>query len=483
MMIYDVAIIGAGVVGAMVARELTRQGQSVILLEKASDVATGASRANSGIVHAGFDAKENSLKAKFNVAGANMMASLCREMGVAYVQNGSLVVGFDQEDQQTLEGLLKRGVENGVTGLALLSGDEVRALEPSLSEDVTCALLAPTGGIVCPYELTIAAVGVAMYNGAELKTNFAVSSITEEGGVWHLSNGEETVCATYVVNCAGTHSDDIARMIGDDRITITPRRGEYILLDRACEGLVSRTIFMAPGKMGKGVLVSPTCHGNIIVGPTAVNMEEKDNTSTTAEGLAEVRRLAQKSVKDIPFGRGITIFCGIRAVGNTGDFIIECPRPRFVHCAGIESPGLSASPSIALYVAQLLQKEGAVLSIRADFDPHYTPAVHFRHLSDEEKNDIIARDPRYGRVICRCETVTEGEIVQTLHQLPIPRDLDALKRRTRCGMGRCQGGFCTPYVTEIMARELGVDELSLTKSGGDSPLLLAATKTAKGGTK
>ena len=475
-MTFDVAIIGGGVVGAMVARELTRQGQKVVLLEKSNDVAVGASRANSGIVHAGFDAKEGTFKARFNVEGSKMMEAVCKELGVSYNPCGSIVAGFDEEDRATLQELYTRGVKNGVERMELLDGDKAREIEPGLSDSVTCALWVPTGAVVCPYELTIAAMGVAMNNGAELCTNFEVKTIEKTSRGFLVSDGEQSVSARFVVNCAGTHADQVAKMVGDDSFTITPRRGEYILLDRDCKGVVKTTVFMTPGKMGKGILVSVTAHGNVILGPTAENVVDRDDVSTTAEGLGAVRTLAQKSVRNIPFGKGITVFSGLRAVGSTGDFILNCPTPGFINCAGIESPGLSASPAIAKYVAELLEKEGAKLSPKADFDGKYLPAVHFRHLSDEEKNAYIARDSRYGRVICRCETVTEGEIVATIHQNPKPRDLDSLKRRTRCGMGRCQGGFCTPYVTEIMARELGVDELSLTRSGGASHLLTGKTK-------
>ena len=475
---YDIAIIGAGVVGGMVARELTRLGQSVVLLERTNDVATGASRANSGIVHAGFDAKVGSLKAKLNVAGAEMMPSLCAEMGVPYSPCGSLVVGFGEEDDQAVQELYARGMENGVKGMEVLSGDDARKMEPNLTSEVTSALWAPSAGVVCPYELTIAAVGVAMQNGASLKVNFEVSSLSYEADGWHIFAGNEEVLAKIVINCAGAYSDKVAKMAGDDSFSITPRRGEYVLLDRECDGkVVGRTIFMAPGKMGKGVLVSPTAHGNVIIGPTAENIEDKDDVSTTAKGLATLRKLAGKSVDHIPYQKGITTFCGLRAVGNTGDFIINSPVPYFVNCAAIESPGLSASPALALYVAEMLEKMGVALAPKADFDPTYVPATRFHHLSIEEKNAIIAKDARYGRVICRCETVTEGEIVEAIHKMPPPHDLDGIKRRTRCGMGRCQGGFCTPYVTEIMAREFGVSELALSKSGGASPLLFEEIKT------
>lgn len=474
---FDTIVIGAGVVGALVTRELTRLGQRVALVERTDDVATGASRANSGIVHAGYDAHPGTLKAKLNVKGSAMMEGLCAEMDVSFFRCGSLVVGFDENDEQTIRALIERGQTNGVPDLAFLTGDDARKKEPSLTDEVTCALWAPTGAVVCPYELTVAAAGVAIRNGATLFCNFAVTSLARTEGGWEVAAEDgRTLCAAYVVNCAGTHSDEVARMAGDDRFSVHARRGEYLLLDRECAGLVRATVFMAPSKMGKGVLVSPTAHGNIIIGPTATDTDDRDDTATTAEGLDAVRRLSQKSVRGIPFGRGITCFAGLRAVGSTGDFIIDSPLPGFVNCAGIESPGLSASPAIAEYVADLLAQQGAALAPRPDFDPAYTSPVSFRYLPSDKKNEIIARDPRYGRVICRCETVTEGEIVAAIHTEPKPQDLDAVKRRTRCGMGRCQGGFCTPYVSEILARELGIPETSVTKSGGTSPLLVGKTK-------
>ncbi|MBP5209346.1 MAG: FAD-dependent oxidoreductase, partial [Clostridia bacterium] len=332
---------------------------------------------------------------------------------------------------------------------------------------------------VCPYELTVAACGVAMKGGCALFCNTAVVSLSYNGNGWEaLSADGRAFGGRYVINCAGTHADEVAKMAGDARFSVRARRGEYYLLDREVSELVRTTVFMAPTRMGKGVLVSPTAHGNVIVGPTAVDTDDRDDTATTAEGLADVRRLAARSVRGVPFNRGITCFAGLRAVGSTGDFIIDAPLPGFVNCAGIESPGLSASPAIAEYVARLLAEEcGAELSPRADFDGSYTPAVAFKSLPTKEKNEIIRRDPAYGRVVCRCETVTEGEIVAAIRQDPPARDLDAIKRRTRCGMGRCQGGFCTPYVTAILARELGISELEVTKSGGSSPLLCGKTKS------
>ena len=473
---YDIAIIGAGVIGGMIARTLSAYRLNVCIFEKAHDVATGASAANSGIVHAGFDAKEGTLKARLNVRGSEMMQSVCAELGVKYRNNGSLVIGFNDEDAETLKSLFERGKRNGVKKLALLNAEELHRLEPNVSHDATCALHAPTGGIVCPYELTIAAVGNAMDNGVELFLDSEVTALENRGDHFIVTAGEKTVAAKYVVNAAGVYSDAIAKMIGDDTVRVHPRRGEYVLLDKECGAIVSHTIFRTPSKMGKGILVSPTVDGNLLTGPTSVDIEDKDDKSTTPEGLARVMQEAGRSVDGIFFGKTITSFCGLRAVGNTGDFIINTPVPRFVNCAGIESPGLSSAPAIAEYVLELLRENGLPL----EKDPSYRatrPASHaFREASIEEKNAIIAKDPAFGRIVCRCETVTEGEILAAIRQNPKPRDLDGIKRRTRAQMGRCQGGFCSPTIVELLARELGIPYDQVTKFGGKSYLNVGKTK-------
>ncbi len=476
---YDVAIIGAGVVGGLIARELSRYNLRVVLLEKENDVAMGATKANSAIVHAGFDAKEGSLKAKLNVKGSEMMEQVARELGVKYKRNGSLVIGFSDEDKETIKALYERGVKNGVRELSILDRDELHRLEPNIGKNASCALRAPTGAIICPYELTVAAIGNAMDNGAELELSFPVTAIERKNGVYEICSNDRSITAKYVVNAAGVYSDAIAKMVGDDSFTVHPRRGEYILLDKECGNIVSHTIFRTPSKMGKGILVSPTVDGNLLTGPTSVDMEDKEDKSTTAGGFAHVIKETAENVEGVPFGKTITSFCGLRAVGSTGDFIITSPLRGFVNVAGIESPGLSASPAIAEYVVDILRESGLALHENKAFNPIRKPMHHFRQASIEEKNAIIAKDKAYGKIVCRCETVTEGEILEAIRTNPKPRDLDGVKRRTRSQMGRCQGGFCSPRIVELLSRELGIAYEDVTKFGGESRLNYGKTKGDK----
>lgn len=473
---YDVIIIGAGVVGAMCARTLTRYGLKVIILEKENDVATGATKANSAIVHAGFDAKEGSLKAKLNVMGSKMMADVCKELGVKYKNNGSLVIAFNDEEKSILEELVERGTANGVPGLRIVEGMELFDMEPNLSKNVKCALHAPTGAIVCPYDLTVAAIGNAMDNGAELKTNFEVASIEQTAEGYVVSNGNENISAKIVINAAGLYSDKIASMIGDTSFKVHPRRGEYILLDKEKKPLVKHTIFRTPSKMGKGILVSATVDGNTLLGPTSVDMEDKSDTNTTSEGFEKIISQAKENVTNVPLNKSITSFSGLRAVGSTGDFIITTPKKGFVNLGGIESPGLSASPAIAEYVAEILENSGYELKEREDFNPVRENMHLFRESDIAYKNEVVKNDPTYGRIICRCEGVTEGEILKAIRTNPRPADLDGVKRRTRAQMGRCQGGFCMPYITELLAKELGIPMELVTKSGKGSEIITGRTK-------
>ncbi len=473
---FDILVIGAGVVGGMVARELTKYTQSVCIVERGSDIALGATRANSAIVHAGYDARTGSLKAKLNVRGSEMMESVCRELGVKYKRNGSLVVGFNDEDRATLTELVERGRQNGVEGVRLVEREELLRLEPNIGSSVTVALHAPTGAIVCPYELCISAVGSAMDNGAELKLNFCVDKIEKTENGYKVYSGDDFVEAKFVINCAGLYSDEVAALVGDNSFTLRPRRGEYVLLDRECGGHITHTIFRCPSKMGKGVLVTPTVDGNLLVGPTAEDISDKEDVSTTAEGLARVRALASEQVDGIDFGKTITSFTGLRATGSTGDFIINMPNDRFLNLAGIESPGLSSAPAIAKYAVELLKEAGFTASLRSDFVAERRPAHFFSSLTNEEKNALIKERPEYAHVICRCETVTEGEILDAIRTNPRPTDLDGVKRRTRATMGRCQGGFCSPYIVELLAKEMGVDYTAVTKFGGKSYINYRKTK-------
>ena len=476
-MMYDVAIIGGGVVGGMLARTLSSYKVKTCILEKENDVAMGASKANSAIVHAGFDAEPGTLKAKLNVKGSEMMEQVAKELGVKYKRNGSLVVGFNDDDKKIIEELYERGVKNGVKGLSILESDELQEIEPNISPDATCALNAETGAIICPYELTIAAIGNAMDNGADLKVNFEVSKLDLCNGFYEITSTDGgSIKARYVVNAAGINADTIVAMANETDIKIHPRRGEYVLLDKASGGLVSHTIFRTPTAMGKGILVTPTVDGNLLLGPTAEDMEDKNNTATTADGLSTILNRCTETTIGINLRDTITSFCGLRAVGNTGDFIINSTAEHFINAAGIESPGLSASPAIAEYITEMLSNLGLELTKNEKFNPIRKPAHLFREASVAEKNKMIAENRAYGRIICRCEGVSEGEIREAIRTNPPARDLDGVKRRTRAQMGRCQGGFCMPYITEILSEELGVPYDGITKNGGSSKLMTGKTK-------
>ena len=473
---YDIVIIGAGVVGGMIARRLARYNKSLCILDKENDVAMGATKANSAIVHAGFDAKEGSLKARLNVRGSVLMPEVCRELGVKYKNNEALVVAFESERAE-VEAIYERGVRNGVQGLKIIEREELIDIEPNINPDLACALVAPTSAIVCPYELCIAAVGNAMDNGAELKLGFEVASIEKCGDTYKITSADgDVVEAGIVINSAGVYSDRIAAMTGDADFDVHPRRGEYMLLDKECGSFTQRTIFHTPTKMGKGILVSPTVDGNLLLGPTATDIEDKDDTSTTAEGFATIFAKASDNVASIPFNKVITSFCGLRAVGSTGDFIIK-HREGVITLAGIESPGLSSAPAIAEYIDEMLINEmGFGAELRPDYNPIRRSAHYFQTLTIAQKNEIIKKDPRYGRIVCRCEGVTEGEIVEAIHTNPKATDVDGVKRRTRGGMGRCQGGFCSPIVVEILARENGIAFEDVTKFGKGSVINYGKTK-------
>ena len=475
---FDVAVIGGGVIGATILRELTKYRLNVCLLEKEADVAMGQSRANSGIVHAGFDAPVGSLKATFNVLGNAMMEDYARELGVKFKRNGSLVVAFSEEELKTLKELKARGELNGVKKLRIISKEELFEIEPSVSKNAVGALLAPTGGIVCPYKLTVAAVGNAMDNGATLLTEFEVVKINKcENAFTITAKDGKSVTAKIMINCAGIYSEEIAKAAGDNSFTVGGRKGEYILLDRECGDFVKHTLFFTPTEKGKGILVSPTVDGNIILGPTAEQVSDK-NVETSVDGLKDVQEKAAKMCDKVPFGGTITSFAGTRAYCNIHDFIIEESKTveGLINCAGIESPGLTSAPAIAKFVVEDLVSKFFEMVDNLDFDGQRKPDDFFNNLSVEEKNNIIKENPAYGKIICRCERITEGEIVRAIKTNPPATNVDAIKRRTRSGMGRCQGGFCQPQVVEIIARELNIPIEQVTKSGKGSYLLRGKTK-------
>ncbi|MBE6701701.1 MAG: NAD(P)/FAD-dependent oxidoreductase [Ruminococcaceae bacterium] len=467
---YDVAVIGAGVIGSAIARELMKYKLKVVVLEKANDVSCGASKANSGIVHGGFDPQPNTLKAKLNVEGVEKLFDAAKLLNVPIKRNGSLVCAFSEEETKTVEELYNRGILNGVEGMKILTGDEARAIEKNLSKEVVSALLITNAGIVCPYELTIACMGNAMDNGAELKLKFEVQKIEKEKDLFTIESKEgDKVQSRYVINSAGGASASTAALVGDNSYGIIPRAGEYLLLDKKEGARVSHTIFQVPTKDGKGILVSPTVDGNLLLGPTATVVSSPEDTYTTKEGMDKVIKLASKSVTGIDLRSVITSFCGVRATGVSDDFIIEESKKvkGMINLVGIDSPGLSSTFAIAEYTVDIL-KGLEELTPNPDFNPEREDPHFFRKMTDSEKDAYIKEHSDYGKIVCRCERVSEGEIKDAMKRNPVPHDLDGVKRRTRSSMGRCQGGFCTPYIMKLLAE----DSLeSVTKKGKESKML------------
>ncbi|MCI8515715.1 MAG: NAD(P)/FAD-dependent oxidoreductase [Hungatella sp.] len=468
---YDVTIIGGGVTGAAVARELSRYQLKTCLVERAEDVCSGTSKANSAIVHAGYDAANGSVKARMNVEGNRMMGQLSEDLDFAFRRNGSLVLCFSEEDRPALNALYERGVANGVPDLKIISGDEVRAMEPNVTEEVVAALYAPTGGIVCPFGLTIALAENACDNGVEFRFLTEVTDIKKiEGGYELAVKGKEPITTRFVVNAAGVYADVFHNMVCDDKIKIIPRKGDYCLLDQEAGKHVDKTIFQLPGKYGKGILVAPTIHGNLLIGPTATDIEDKEGTYTTAAELAEATKKSAVSVKNIPYRQVITSFSGLRAHETSDEFIVGESADGFYDAAGIESPGLSSAPAIGVYLAELIaEKAGA--EKKDDFIATRKGIPHVSAMSREERAALIKERPDYGTIVCRCENVSEGEIVDSIRRTLGARSLDGIKRRVRQGMGRCQAGFCTPRTMEILSRETGIPMEQICKNQPGSEMI------------
>lgn len=488
---YDVAIIGAGVIGSAIARELSRYQIHACVIEREEDVCCGTSKANSAIIHAGFDATPGTLKARLNVRGNEMMDTIAKELDVPFTRNGSLVVCTKDQDRSGLDKLMEKGSANHVPGLRILEREELIRMEPNLSDDVTCALYAPTGGIVCPFHLTMAFAENAYDNGVSFYLNTEVTGITRsENGYCIKVNRKEGVCSgtpldpgthtietKAVVNAAGVYSDVMNNMVSGQKLSITARKGEYMLLDKSAGAHVSHTIFQLPGKMGKGVLVTPTVHGNLLVGPTATDIDNKEGVNTTADGLDYLGKTAALSVKDLPLRQVITSFAGLRAHETQNDFIIGelADAPGFFNAADIESPGLSSAPAIGEMVAGMIAEKYA-LEKNPDFCATRKGILQPETLSLEERNALIRKQPAYGNIICRCEMITEGEIIDAIHRSLGARSLDAVKRRTRAGMGRCQAGFCSPRTMEILEREVPMSMFEITKNGGKSKFVVGQNK-------
>ncbi|WFD10442.1 NAD(P)/FAD-dependent oxidoreductase [Tepidibacter hydrothermalis] len=478
---YDVVVIGAGIIGTFITRELSKFDLKTIIIDKENDIANGTTKANSAIVHAGYDAKVGTLKGKLNAKGNAMYAHVCEELDVHFKKIGSFVIATNEEEMDSIKDLYERGCKNNIPDMKILSQEEVREMEPNLSEEIIGALYAPTAGIVSPWELSVALAENAADNGAEIKLETEVLGIekNEKGYVIHTNNGD--IKTKYIFNCAGVYTQEINEMVAPRSFTIHPRRGQYNVLDKGTGSIVNHVIFQAPTKFGKGTLVTPTVHGNLLIGPDAEDLEDKENTSTTSDRIAFIQEKSRKTTTKVPFNKTITSFAGLRAVSNLGDFIIEESKEAkgFINVAGIESPGLSAAPAIAEYAINILEGIIGELNKRKEFNPRRKPVIRFMELTDEEKAEVIKKDPRYGRIICRCENITEGEIVDAIHRNAGGRTVDGIKRRSRPGMGRCQGGFCGPRVMEILARELKMDIKDIVKDNKEAYILTEETKQNK----
>lgn len=474
----DVIIVGGGVIGCGIARELARYNASVLLLERGNDVSVGTSKANSGIVHGGFDAKPHTLKAKYNVLGNAMFDELSRELDFPFRRNGSMVLCFDEKQMDGLTELYERGVENGVRDMYIIKDNaEIKKLEPHVSNEAVGALVVPNGGIVSPYEMTVAYAENAAINGVEFRFLSEVTSITKANGCLTVTCADGySEQARVVVNAAGVYADVINNMVCGKKLHIVARKGDYVLMDKTCGYLADHTLFQLPSKMGKGVLVTPTTHGNILVGPTACDVEDKDDVNTTAAELNEAFTKASVTVPELARRNIITQFSGLRAHLDSDDFVIgESEVEGFYNVAGIESPGLSCAPAIACDVANAVADK-LTLTKKLHFEAKRKGIPQFSKLSNVEREKLIDQNPLYGKIVCRCEVVTEGEIVDSIRRPIGAKDLDGVKRRTRAGMGRCQAGFCTPRIMEIIARELGCDMQDVTKRGGESNVVIGKTK-------
>lgn len=474
---YDVVIIGAGVVGCATARELSRYKLKTLVVERESDVCAGTSKANSAIVHAGFDAMPNSLKGKLNGKSNLMFDKLSEELDFKFKRNGSLVLCFNEKDIDKLYELKKRGEENGVPDISVITGDEVRKMEPNVTDKVVAALYAPTGGIVCPFTFTIALAENANTNGVEFKFNSEVVNIKKNTDYFTIVTEKESIDTKMIVNAAGLYSDKMNNFVSEEKLEIIPRRGEYNLFDKYAGELVSKTLFQLPTSLGKGVLVTPTVDGNLLVGPNAVDIEDKEDLGVTRDGLDEIMEKALLSVNSLPSNLIITSFSGLRAKSQEDDFIIGEVKDvkGFINAVGIESPGLTSAPLIGEMIRDIIL-DRLNPEINKDFNPIRKAIKNFNEMSLEEKRQAIKENKHYGSIVCRCEMVTEAEIMQAINRPLGATTLDAVKRRTRAGAGRCQCGFCITRIMEILNSEKKIPLTEIKKFNRNSKILVGKLK-------
>lgn len=480
----EIAIIGAGVVGTAIARELSKYNFDIVLLEKDDDVSMGTSKANSGIIHAGYNADAKTLKGELNVKANPLFDKLCTDLKVPFKRIGSLVVGFTNEDLKILKREKENGEKLGIKGMEIVSGERLSALEPNLNEEAKYALYAPTAGIISTYEFTIALADSAVLNGVKvLLETEAVDILTDNGQVIGIKTNHGNIKTKMIINASGLYSDQIARMAGDSSIRITPRKGEYHLLDKKWGDFVKHVLFPIPDNYSKGILVTPTVHGNLMIGPNSNETDNKDDLAVTQTGLDRVYEGASKLVSGISRRDVIASFAGLRAIEENGDFIISASSSvkGLINVAGIQSPGLTSAPAIAEMVVDLVKEETRDImdSEIREKDEYLETLPQYPIFNENSRTDwdkIIKENPEYGEIICRCEKISRGEIIKAIHR-PVPaRSMDAVKRRARAGAGRCQGGFCGPRVVEILAEELNISPLEVTKKGESSEILVAKSK-------
>lgn len=473
---YDVAVIGGGIIGAFCLRTLSACDIKICLIEKETDCSMGTTKANSAIVHGGFDPEPGTLMAKTNVEGNMMYKRVSEELSVPFMENGAFVVAFNEEEIKELEELLERGIENGVKDLRIISGDEARKISPRLTDEVVAALYCPHSGVTSPFEMASALIENAMENGADVFYDHRVCGIEKNNGKFIISsfndvknNMNEKIEAKYIINAAGVNADDVFELIGKKEFTIKGYRGQYFITDRSENHDINVTLFRTPDENGKGVLVAPMVHGNLILGPDSLYTENKEYKGSTRDESAFIREKVLRFVPDLNLRSSIRSFVGVRAYSDRNDFIIEESESvkGMINLAGIKSPGLTAAPAIALMAKELLEKAGLELKEKSDFNPYRKP-IGFIHLPEDERRKLIEKDPSYGRIICRCESVTEGEIREALSRPNAPRTVEGVKRRVRPGSGRCQGGFCLPRVVEILSDHYGCDEKEILMDGAGS---------------